>query len=77
MLPELDVFDSHCDQLVHEDRITLHHKQLVFVSPGKNRDRISTSSQIHRALCVSWSVHAVRRKLLAVPTNVLTLRQQT
>lgn len=34
MLPELDVFHAHCDQLVHPEGVALHHKDLVFVPPG-------------------------------------------
>lgn len=37
MLPELDVFHAHSDQLVHPERITLHHEDFVFVSPAGQR----------------------------------------
>lgn len=34
MLPELDVFHAHRDQLVHPEGVALHHKDLVFVPPA-------------------------------------------
>lgn len=38
VLPELDVFDSHCDQFVHQHGITLHHKYLLFMTPAGKTD---------------------------------------
>lgn len=41
MLPELDVFHAHSHQLVHPERITLHHKDFIFMTPGGQRGALS------------------------------------
>lgn len=43
MLPELDVFHADRDQFVHPERVTLHHKDFVFVSPAA-QTRLKRSS---------------------------------
>lgn len=47
-LPELDVFDSHSDQFVRDHGITLHHEDLVLVTPERRR----TVSNRQLQLCV-------------------------
>lgn len=37
MLPELDVFHADSEQFVHPERVTLHHKDLVFMTPAGQR----------------------------------------
>lgn len=37
MLPELDVFHADSEQFVHPEWVTLHHKDLVFVTPAGQR----------------------------------------
>lgn len=38
MLPELDVFHAHGHQFVHPERIALHHKDLVFMTPADTHE---------------------------------------
>lgn len=48
MLPELDVFDSHSDQLVHQHGITLDHKDLLLVAPADTQRDVQYKYTIKR-----------------------------
>ena len=72
MLPELDVFHANSHQLVHPEWVTLHHKDLVFVTPAgqmiKDQSAVSvvdycllsSDNKAVRCVKVSEAVRCVR-----------------
>lgn len=59
MLPELDVFHAHCDQLVHPEGVALHHKDLVFVPPAGQR----VQQQVQYPAAAGWLVDSWVREV--------------
>lgn len=56
MLPELDVFDPHRYQFVCPERVALHHKDFVFVTPAGQR---KTSVSLEQTSpCEDWENQA-------------------
>lgn len=65
MLPELDMFNPNSKQLVHPEWITLHHKNLLFMSSEDrvkvlvNNIAINNKNKQHFIITVSNKKHVV------------------